>query len=455
MCRDNWETLVAPLLQREQLWLMFHDHSRTPTITSIASSDFSGHILNFSRNSLKPMPVSPPPPVLLTNPSGSQVGNNASGSIRGASTLFAAPATLLAWYRSRKLKHRRFVSVPEIHIGQLRRFSLRELEVATDSFSEENVIGNGYSKVYKGRLADGSLVAVKRPKHRRAQGAELQFQTEVEMIGIAVHPNVLRVRGFCITPKEWLLVYPLMVNGSVASCLRERPESQSPLDWPIRKRIALGAARGLAYLHDECDRKIIHRDVKAANILLDENFEAVVGDLGLAILMDHKDTHVTTSIPEKIRHIAPEYLFSARFSEKTDVFSYGLFILELIMGKKVLDLSWLALDEQVGLLDWVQRITEEKKWETLVDADCGGNHMKEVVEQLMQIALLCTQNYPEGRPKMSEIVGMLEGGDGLAESWEEWHKKEMFQEKLSYTSLHYIVADDTFNMPPDELSGPR
>lgn len=130
-------------------------------------------------------------------------------------------------------------------------------------------------------------------------------------------------------------------------------ESKPLLEWPMRKQIALGAARGLAYLHDHCDPKIIHRDVKAANILLDEKFEAVVGDFGLVKLMDHKDTHVTTAVCGTLGHIAPEYLATGKFSEKTDVFGYGMMLLELITGRKAFDLARLANNEEEMLLDWV------------------------------------------------------------------------------------------------------
>lgn len=133
----------------------------------------------------------------------------------------------------------------------------------------------------------------------------------------------------------------------------ERPPSQPPLDWKTRQRIALGSARGLSYLHDHCDPKIIHRDVKAANILLDEEFEAVVGDFGLAKLMDYKDTHVTTAVRGTIGHIAPEYLSTGKSSEKTDVFGYGIMLLELITGQRAFDLARLANDDDVMLLDWV------------------------------------------------------------------------------------------------------
>ncbi|BBN67393.1 somatic embryogenesis receptor-like kinase 1 [Prunus dulcis] len=346
---------------------------------------------------------------------------------------------------------------PEVHLGQLKRFSLRELQVATDSFSNKNILGRGgFGKVYKGRLADGSLVAVKRLKEERTPGGELQFQTEVEMISMAVHRNLLRLRGFCMTPTERLLVYPYMANGSVASCLRERPPSQPPLDWPTRKRIALGSARGLSYLHDHCDPKIIHRDVKAANILLDEEFEAVVGDFGLAKLMDYKDTHVTTAVRGTIGHIAPEYLSTGKSSEKTDVFGYGIMLLELITGQRAFDLARLANDDDVMLLDWVKGLLKEKKLEMLVDPDLQNNYVEAEVEQLIQVALLCTQGSPMDRPKMSEVVRMLEG-DGLAERWDEWQKVEVLRQEVElapHPNSDWIV-DSTENLHAVELSGPR
>ncbi|KAG8364122.1 hypothetical protein BUALT_Bualt19G0094000 [Buddleja alternifolia] len=297
---------------------------------------------------------------------------------------------------------------PEVHLGQLKRFSLRELQVATENFSNKNILGiGGFSEVYKGQLADGTLVAVKRlKKERTLDGALLQFQTEVEMISMAVHPNLLRLRGFCMTPTERLLVYPYMPNGSVASWLRERPESVPPLDWRIRKRIALGSARGLAYLHDHCDPKIIHRDVKAANLLLDEDFEPVIGDFRLAKLMDYNDTHVTTTVCGTIGHIAPEYLSTGKLSEKIDVFSYGVMLLELITGQRAYDLARFVNDDDVMLLDWVKRLLKEQQLETLVDPDLKGNYID---EDLIQVSLFCIQFSPTERPKMSEVVRMLEG----------------------------------------------
>ncbi|KAI4299066.1 hypothetical protein L6164_032559 [Bauhinia variegata] len=419
--------------------------------------------LSFRNNSgliqqkVAPAPIGPPPP---SPPSSgiSTTGAIAGGVAAGAALLIAAPAIALAWWRRRK-PHDNFFDIPaeedpEVHLGQLKRFSLRELIVATDNFSNKNILGRGgFGKVYKGRLADGNLVAVKRLKEEHSQGGELQFQTEVEMISMAVHRNLLRLRGFCMTPTERLLVYPFMANGSVASCLRDRPQSQPALEWSIRKRISLGSARGLAYLHDHCNPKIIHRDVKAANILLDEDYEAVVGDFGLAKLMDYKDTHVTTAVRGTIGHIAPEYLSTGKSSEKTDVFGYGVMLLEIITGQRAFDLARLANDDDVMLLDWVKGLLKDKRLEALVDTDLQGNYIEEEVEQLIQVALLCTQGSPMERPKMSEVVRMLEG-DGLAEKWEQWQREEVFRQDFNLSNFPLLV-DSLSHIPPDTLSGPR
>ncbi|XP_073389138.1 LRR receptor kinase BAK1 isoform X2 [Physcomitrium patens] len=414
-----------------------------------------------------PPPFTPPPP---QTPSGPYANNKqtistgaiAGGVAAGAALLFAAPAIGFAWWRRRR-PIEAFFDVPaeedpEVHLGQLKRFSLRELQVASDNFNNRNILGRGgFGKVYKGRLADGTLVAIKRLKEERSPGGELQFQTEVEMISMAVHRNLLRLRGFCMTPTERLLVYPYMPNGSVASRLRERVDEEPALSWRTRKQIALGAARGLSYLHDHCDPKIIHRDVKAANILLDEEFEAVVGDFGLAKLMDYKDTHVTTAVRGTIGHIAPEYLSTGKSSEKTDVFGFGIMLLELITGQRAFDLARLANDDDVMLLDWVKGLLRERKVDLLVDPDLKQNYDQKEVEELIQVALLCTQGSPLDRPKMGDVVRMLEG-DGLAERWEEWQKVEVVRNQDLDLPPHRTsewIVDSTDNLHAVELSGPR
>ncbi|KAB5514466.1 hypothetical protein DKX38_028372 [Salix brachista] len=324
-----------------------------------------------------------------------------------------------------------------ISLGNLRNFTFRELQIATDNFCSKNILGaGGFGNVYKGKLGDGTVMAVKRLKDLTGTSGESQFRTELEMISLAVHRNLLRLIGYCATHNERLLVYPYMSNGSVASRLRVKPA----LDWNTRKRIAIGTARGLLYLHEQCNPKIIHRDVKAANVLLDEFYEAVVGDFGLAKLLDHADSHVTTAVRGTVGHIAPEYLSTGQSSEKTDVFGFGILLIELITGMRALEFGK-TVNQKGAMLEWVslicccynlellqqvvpdllvKKIQQEKKVEELVDKELGSNFCRIEVGEMLQVALLCTQYLPAHRPKMSEVVRMLEG-DGLAEKWAASH----------------------------------
>nr|DAD45508.1 TPA_asm: hypothetical protein HUJ06_003738 [Nelumbo nucifera] len=335
----------------------------------------------------------------------------------GSSFLVLAVALFIWWRKNQKTQTVLNINDKQeaglISLGNLRQFTLRELQAATDNFSPKNILGKGgFGNVYKGKLSDGTMVAVKRLKDVSGTSGELQFKTEVEMISLAVHRNLLRLLGYCATSNERLLVYPYMSNGSVAARLRAKPA----LDWNTRKRIALGAARGLLYLHEQCDPKIIHRDVKAANVLLDDYCEAIVGDFGLAKLLDHADSHVTTAVRGTVGHIAPEYLSTGQSSEKTDVFGFGILLLELITGMRALEFGK-AVNQKGAMLEWVKKIQQEKRVEMLVDKDLRSNYDRIEVGEMVQVALLCTQYLPAHRPKMSEVVRMLEG-DGLAEKWE-------------------------------------
>ncbi|KAM6549305.1 hypothetical protein CsatB_020981 [Cannabis sativa] len=382
----------------------------------------------------------------------------AFGLSLGCLCLIALGFGAVLWWRHRR-NQQKFFDVKdrhheEISLGNLKRFHFRELQVATNNFSSKNILGKGgFGHVYKGTLHDGTFVAVKRLKDGSALGGEIQFQTEVEMISLAVHRNLLRLYGFCITPTERLLIYPYMSNGSVASRLKGKPV----LDWSTRKRISLGAARGLLYLHEQCDPKIIHRDVKAANILLDDDCEAVVGDFGLAKLLDHQDSHVTTAVRGTVGHIAPEYLSTGQSSEKTDVFGFGILLLELITGQRALEFGK-AANQKGAILDWVRKIHQEKKLEMLVDKDLKTNYDRVELEEMVQVALLCTQYLPGRRPKMSEVVRMLEG-DGLVERWEASQRVEATKGKpheFSSSDRYSDLTDDSsLLVQAMELSGPR
>ncbi|XP_068331429.1 probable LRR receptor-like serine/threonine-protein kinase At5g10290 [Pyrus communis] len=344
-----------------------------------------------------------------------------------------------------------------IAFGQLKRFLWRELQLATDSFSEKNVLGQGgFGKVYKGVLSDNTKVAVKRLTDFESPGGDAAFQREVEMISVAVHRNLLKLIGFCTTPTERLLVYPFMQNLSVAYRLREIKPGEPVLDWPRRKQVALGTARGLEYLHEHCNPKIIHRDVKAANVLLDEDFEAVVGDFGLAKLVDVRKTNVTTQVRGTMGHIAPEYLSTGKSSERTDVFGYGIMLLELVTGQRAIDFSRLEEEDDVLLLDHVKKLEREKRLDAIVDSNLNDSFNIQEVEMMIKVALLCTQGSPEERPLMSEVVRMLEG-EGLAERWEEWQNVEVTR-RQEYERLQRRFdwgEDSVYNQDAIELSGGR
>ncbi|KAF3778281.1 putative LRR receptor-like serine/threonine-protein kinase [Nymphaea thermarum] len=343
----------------------------------------------------------------------------------------------------------------EVDMGHLKRFSFRELQLATDNFNAKSILGQGgFGIVYKGFLKDGTVVAVKRLRDPNFTG-EVQFQTEVGMIGLALHRNLLRLYGFCMTAHERLLVYPYMPNGSVADRLRDKCQGKPTLDWTKRMRIALGTARGLLYLHEQCNPKIIHRDVKAANILLDEGFEAVVGDFGLAKLLDRRDSHVTTAVRGTVGHIAPEYLSTGQSSEKTDVFGFGMLLLELVTAQRAMG-AGSALYQKGMFLDWVKSIHGEKRLDLLVDKDLNGSFDAVELERVTTVAILCTQSHPALRPTMSEVVKMLGDGLSIVERLEESQSQIPCQRACSVPTNYGDAGEESsFVIEAIELSGPR
>ncbi|CAA6672477.1 unnamed protein product [Spirodela intermedia] len=370
----------------------------------------------------------------------------AFGASLGGAALVIVGLGLFLWRRQRNNQPIFFdvndQQSEEACLGNLKRFQFRELQIATDNFSGKNILGKGgFGIVYKGVLQDGTVVAVKRLKDGDAAGGEVQFQTEVEMISLAVHRNLLRLCGFCMTAGERLLVYPYMSNGSVASRLKG---AETGVELGHKEKDSPRAARGLLYLHEQCDPKIIHRDVKAANILLDDGCEAVVGDFGLAKLLDHRDSHVTTAVRGTVGHIAPEYLSTGQSSEKTDVFGFGILLLELITGLTAVEF-FKAANQKGAILDWVKKNHQEKKVEMLL-------------EEMVQVALLCTQYSPAHRPRMAEVVRMLEG-DGLAERWEASQRTDASKCKaheFSSSERYSDLTDDSLQLVQAiELSGPR
>ncbi|XP_044469133.1 probable LRR receptor-like serine/threonine-protein kinase At5g63710 isoform X1 [Mangifera indica] len=412
---------------------------------SVATFNFTGTHLTCGSTLDQPCVSSAPLPVSTSR---SKLRVVVASASCGAFVLLLLGALFLFRYQLQRRKDDIFVDVAgeddrKVSFGQLRRFSWRELQLATDNFSESNIIGQGgFGKVYKGVLSDNSKVAVKRLANYYSPGGEAAFLREVQLISVAVHRNLLQLIGFCTTPSERILVYPFMQNLSVAYRLRDLKPGEKDLDWPTRKRVAFGAAHGLEYLHEHCNPKIIHRDLKAANILLDDNFEAVLGDFGLARLVDPKLTHVTTQVRGTMGHIAPEYLSTGKSSEKTDVFGYGITLLELVTGQRAIDFSRLEEEEDVLLLDHIKKLLRENRLSDIVDKNLKNYESKEV-EIVVQVALLCTQSCPEDRPTMAEVVKMLEGV-GLAERWAEWEQLEQVRhQEFSLMSHQFAWAEES------------
>ncbi|XP_052879184.1 proline-rich receptor-like protein kinase PERK9 isoform X2 [Gossypium arboreum] len=227
-------------------------------------------------------------------------------------------------------------------------FTYEELTIATNGFSDQNLLGEGgFGAVYKGCLPDGREVAVKQLKIGGGQG-EREFKAEVAIISRIHHRHLVSLVGYCISENRRLLIYDYVPNNTLYFHLHG--EGMPVLDWATRLKIAAGAARGIAYLHEDCHPRIIHRDIKSSNILLDNNFEAQVSDFGLAKLALDANTHVTTRVMGTFGYMAPEYASSGKLTEKSDVFSFGVVLLELITGRKPVDASQPLGDE--SLVEW-------------------------------------------------------------------------------------------------------
>ncbi|RRT49796.1 hypothetical protein B296_00046014 [Ensete ventricosum] len=269
---------------------------------------------------------------------------------------------------------------------------------------------------------------------------------------------VLQVMFFFATHLSHMVVQMYPYNSMVLFHVLNgcyRCQSKPSLDWNKRMRIAIGAARGLLYLHEQCNPKIIHRDVKAANILLDESFEAIVGDFGLAKLLDRRESHVTTAVRGTVGHIAPEYLSTGQSSEKTDVYGFGILLLELITGQKTMS-SGNGNVQKGMILDWVKTLHEEERVHEMADRDLHGSFSAAQLENAVDVILLCTQSNPSLRPKMSEVVKALESIARPAEQTEESNGEIIYGRSCSFSrSFDGANEASSFIIEAIELSGPR
>ncbi|KAK4804839.1 hypothetical protein SAY86_004656 [Trapa natans] len=279
-------------------------------------------------------------------------------------------------------------------------FSYAEIKAATDEFSTINKLGEGgFGPVFKGTLNDGRVVAVKQLSLTSRQGKN-QFVTEIATISAVQHRNLVKLYGCCI--EKQLLVYEYLENNSLDQALYGRRRLN--LEWPTRYAICLGIARGLAYLHEDSRLRIVHRDVKASNILLDSDFTPKISDFGLAKLYDDKKTHISTRVAGTIGYLAPEYAMRGHLTEKADVFAFGVVVLEILSGRPNSDQS-LGKGE-VYLLEWAWNLYELNQEMELVDSSLSDFNREEA-KRMVGIALLCTQTSPMLRPSMSRVVSML------------------------------------------------
>jgi len=290
----------------------------------------------------------------------------------------------------------------------LRKLTFAHLLEATNGFSADSLIGSGgFGEVYKAQLGDGCVVAIKKLIHVTGQG-DREFMAEMETIGKIKHRNLVPLLGYCKIGEERLLVYEYMKWGSLESVLHDRSKGGcSRLDWAARKKIAIGSARGLAFLHHSCIPHIIHRDMKSSNVLLDENFEARVSDFGMARLVNALETHLSVStLAGTPGYVPPEYYQSFRCTSKGDVYSYGVILLELLSGKKPIDSAEFGDDN--NLVGWAKQLYREKRCNEILDPELMTQTSGEAkLYQYLRIAFECLDDRPFRRPTMIQVMAMF------------------------------------------------
>ncbi|XP_050226925.1 proline-rich receptor-like protein kinase PERK8 [Mercurialis annua] len=296
-------------------------------------------------------------------------------------------------------------------------FTFGELAQATNGFSTEKLLGEGgFGCVYKGVLVDGREVAVKQLKIGGSQG-EREFKAEVEIISRVHHRHLVSLVGYCISENQRLLVYDYVPNDTLHYHLHTY--GMPVLDWAIRVKVAAGAARGIAYLHEDCHPRIIHRDIKSSNILLDLNFEAQVADFGLAKIALELDsnTHVSTRVMGTFGYMAPEYATSGKLTEKSDVYSYGVVLLELITGHKPVDAFQPLGDE--SLVEWARPLLSEaldnENFEAIVDPRLEKKYVAREMFRMIEAAAACVRHSAAKRPRMSQVVRAFDSLDDMSD----------------------------------------
>ncbi|KAF6142312.1 hypothetical protein GIB67_023337, partial [Kingdonia uniflora] len=313
-------------------------------------------------------------------------------------------------------------------------FSYEEIFKATNGFNKDNLVGRGgYAEVYRGVLKDGQVIAVKRlTRSSTDERKEKEFLTELGTMGHVHHPNVSSLMGCCLDNGLYL-IFEFSLHGSVSSVLHD--ERLSPVSWKVRYKIAVGSARGLHYLHKGCQRRIIHRDIKASNILLTADYEPQISDFGLAKWLPSQWSHHSV-LPIEGTHgyLAPEYFMHGIVDEKTDVFAFGVFLLEVITGRKPIN---------------GKTTFERRKLDLLVDPRLLGDYDTTQLKRLAITASLCIRTSATWRPSMSEVLEVMEDGEMVKDIWKLSEEEEEEEEFWGFEDLECeCEIDSSFSSSP-------
>ncbi|CAN4126214.1 unnamed protein product [Withania somnifera] len=306
----------------------------------------------------------------------------------------------------RQCKDNRGTQVRELQIAtnNVRLFSYNSLRSATDNFHPSKKIGGGgFGVVYKGVLRDGRTVAIKCLSAESKQGTS-ELLTEINIISNIRHPNLVQLIGCCVEGGNRILVYEYLENNSLASALLGSKGKHVPLNWTKRAAICLGTASGLAFLHEEAEPPIVHRDIKASNVLIDENLHPKIGDFGLAKLFRDNITHVSTRVAGTIGYLAPEYALLGQLTKKADVYSFGVLVLEIISGRSSSNEAF--GEDLLVLVEWAWKLREEGRLLDLVDPELTEYPKAEVL-RFIKVSLFCIQSAYNQRPNMKQVIEML------------------------------------------------
>ncbi|XP_020589358.1 receptor-like serine/threonine-protein kinase SD1-8 [Phalaenopsis equestris] len=313
-------------------------------------------------------------------------------------------------------------------------FDLETVLVATQNFSISNKLGEGgFGIVYKGKLEDGQEIAVKRLSKGSLQGLE-EFKNEVMLIAKLQHINLVRLLGCCLQGEEKMLIYEYMENRSLDTIIFDKTKS-SLLSWPMRFKIIVGVARGLIYLHQDSRFRIIHRDLKASNILLDQEMNPKISDFGLARMFDGEETDAYTKrVVGTYGYMSPEYAMDGIFSAKSDVFSFGVLVLEIVSGKKNKGIH--ISDQRINLLAYAWSLWKEGKALELFDASLDDSCLESEVLRCVHLGLLCVQERADDRPSMSLVLLMLSSANVMLPRPKNpgfWDAESSSETKLSWS----------------------